>query len=156
MGWSHLPAKLVSQLRGIAFGRNILVSLDDQHTHAHTTSACCFESPFGRLIALPDPGALEHWTIGTLDSQRGLRFLPTQLLLPGCDRYTCSCSTNTALPSAVPRRPLPLPALRCAPALLDTSPHPLTPSCFTAHSPRTRALHQQYTSASSNMGSASR
>lgn len=61
---SHLLAKLVSQLRGTAFGRNILVSLDDQHTQAHarthTTSACVFESLSACSIALPVLGALQQ------------------------------------------------------------------------------------------------
>ena len=136
---SHLPAKLVSQLRGTAFGRNILVSLDNQHTHAHTTSARRFESLPAQLLCQ----ILEPWSIET--PARPARI---QLLLP-CDRCCCSCSTDTALPSAVPQRRLLLPALRCAALLPGLTAHP-TPQYSSAPAPRlaprTRALHQLHLS----------
>jgi hypothetical protein len=136
--------KLVSQLRGTAFGRNILVSLDVQHTHAHTTSARRIESPRTHSVALSErwnignTGTLQHW-ISSWACAPSL----IQLLFP-CN--CCSCSTDTALASAVSQHRVLLPAQRSAPALLNTPPHPSLDGCplpaaLTALSPRTRALH---------------
>ena len=94
-------------------------------THAQTTSDRRLESPSYHAITLLAPGVIDHWNIRT----SSLACAPSliQLLLP-CDHYSCSCSTDTALPSAVPQGRLLLPVLRCAPALLNTLTHLFAPS----------------------------
>ena len=140
---SHFPAKLVSQLRGTAFGRNILVSLDDQHTrththtrtHAHTTSVRRFESPSYHAITLLAPGVIDHWSIGI----SSLACAPSLIqLLLACDHYSCSCSTDTALPGAVPQSRLFLPVLHCTLALLKTLTHVVARSRLSS-----RLLHRE-------------
>lgn len=118
----HLPAKLVSQLRGIASKRNILVSLDNQHTPAHTTTPRALNCHWSCLT-------LEYCSIEALEH---LALRPAALLAP----FSCCCpallpaiAPNDTASSAVPQRRGLLPALCCAPAFLDRpAPPPNTPA----------------------------
>jgi hypothetical protein len=73
--WVGPPAKLASLLRGIASKRNILVRLDNQRTHAHTTT------PSARNYHWHSQ-TLDQCSIGALDLPPGCALAPIQLLLP--------------------------------------------------------------------------
>lgn len=135
----------IAELRGIASKRNILVSLDEQHTHAHTTTPTARN--YHWYCQTPDYcsiGALEHWTC-----------FPSALLPPSSS-VALRCCSRSLLPSQPQAPSHSVESFqRCAAHLPCSTdpPHP-NPPALTALPPRTRALHLPHTLASSSMGSA--
>ena len=133
---SHFPAKLVSQLRGTAFPRNILVSLDDQHTRTHTLRVTLLPRNY-----TPSPWSnrpLEYWNF-----QLGLRTFPHSVAV-GLRSLFLQLLDRHSPPRRGPTKPIiPFSAALHSCFAQDADPRRRSiASVFTAPSPRARALHQ--------------
>jgi hypothetical protein len=107
---SHLLAKLVSQLRGTAFGRNILVSLDDQHTQAHARTHD--QRLRLRVSAHSLNRATRAWSIAIVDFPARLALLTPSSSC--CPAITVAAVAAPTQPSQAPSHSVDCSFQRCA------------------------------------------